>query len=175
MVAGRRFIMSRTQITAVLISEDSDKPMERVKFDRGDIKTMQGYVGGNFDVIDGERPDCSFWFGDESKLKEGWQINRRGTYLLWVHNSAYWRQDVIAGDCLVTGAPDRGGNTTSVPDELVKLLFDTQSFRVELQFNQEEEWKETPDRFNDWETAYRFGIQLRGQVPEMSEARILPA
>lgn len=163
------------KITGILIPEDVDEPMERVKFDRGDIKKMQGYIGGNFAVTDLERPASSLWYGDESKLVDGWQINRRATNLLWIGNSAFYRYDVIAGDAILTGPPDKSGNTTSVPDELITLLFEAYSYRVEFQFNGEDDWKDTPDRFGDWEMACLFAIRLRGLFPETEHVQVLPA
>lgn len=163
------------KITGILIPEDMDKPIEKIEFDRSDIKKMQGYVGGNFDVIDLDRPHCSIFFGDESKLTSDWQANRRATWLLWLHKSEFRRMDVIAGDAFITGPPDKGGNTKSVPGELLTLLFDTSRFKVEVQTEEGGEWSGNELEFAEWGEAYQYALRLADRWIGALHVRVIPA
>lgn len=163
------------KITGILIPEDVDEPIKKIEFDRNDIKTMQGYVGGNFDVIDLDRPHCSIFFGDESKLIHDWHANRRATWILWLHKSEFRRMDVIAGDTFITGPPDKGGNTKSVPAELLTLLFDTSLFKVEVQTEEDGEWSGNGLEFTQWEEAYQYALRLADRWTAVLHLRVVPA
>lgn len=163
------------EITGVHIPADMEKPIERVTFEVGDISTMQRYVGGNFEGQNIDRPSARLWFNAEGKFADAWEINRRATWLLWIHKSEFCRMDVIAGDALLTGPADSTGRTMSVPDELIKLLFETSRFTVEAQTRKDGPWHGSGFEFASWEQAYQAGIALTARQTHVRHVRIVPA
>jgi hypothetical protein len=165
------------KITGILVPEDMDKSLERIEFEQGDIETMQGHVGGNFQLVEINRPNCTLWSGMEAKSCDGWEINRRATLLLWLHATQFRRMDSVAGDAFITGPADPRGNTMSVPEQLVKLLFDTSRFKAEVQTEQDGGWYGNalaPD-FTNWVEAYNYALQLADRLPSVLHVRVVPA
>lgn len=161
------------KITGILVPQDDEQPLQKVEFERGDIRTMQGYVGGTFDVIDIDNPPASIWFDDEGKIKAEWTPNRRATLMLWVHSSAFRNFDVVAGNALLTGPPDKNGDTTSAPDHLLKLLFERCTLKVEVQTEEDGPWNGNEQWFADWESAYIYAVQLAERWSLVKEVRVV--
>ncbi|MCA1565855.1 MAG: DUF3846 domain-containing protein [Acidobacteria bacterium] len=148
------------KIRGILVPQDEEKPLSVVEFEQGDIRAMQGYVGGTFDVIDIDRPPASIWVNDEGKLIQGWTPNRRATILLWIHASDFRGKDVIAGDALITGRPNDDGDTLGVPHELGKLLFEASAYRIEVQTEEGGPWTGNKMVYPDWFITYVAAAHL---------------
>lgn len=116
------------KITGIVIPADVDVPISTIEFERGDITAIQQVVDGTFDVIDTASHGASIWIHDEGKLI-GRPFNLRAALYLWL-DSVWRQQDVLLGAVLFTGHPDRDGNTTDAPEELMTLLFQTDRCRM---------------------------------------------
>jgi hypothetical protein len=94
--------------SALLVPADSDKPIERVTINEPD--DLKRLVGGYFQVLSPpDEPDITCWFNEEGKIEQ-LPRNERATALL---EPGRWLQpgDYVAGDAVLTGEPDREGNT----------------------------------------------------------------
>ncbi len=162
-------------ITAVVIPADRQVPLRKEQLEPADADAYRRLVGGYLQVVNLDRPPASMYVNEEGKLTEGLSVNRRATALLWVHNSAFRDADYIVGDAFLVGVPDAEGNDTSVPAELVKLLFETESYGIEVQVHGEESWHGNQKRFTDWFNAYMWVLGLADRWTLVREVRVVPA
>jgi len=160
-------------VTGVIIPADESVAVARHEFNG--LHDYQEAVGGLIEAIDLEFPAMSFFANDEGKLI-GLPINRRATILWWLHSPAVFGYDMIAGDAVLVGQPDRVGETQSVPDELVALLTAAQSFKVEVQTaGPDSPWCGNRRRFADYFAAARYAVDLRARWTQVTRARVVAA
>lgn len=126
-------------IHAIQIPVDEERPLYKVAIE--DLSGMQAAVGGFIEFVDLPTLDASMVINEEGKLEKR-PINRRATLMFWLLYPKMINRDAIAGDVLIVGHPDKDGNTTDAPAEVIKLLFETESYKAEFQTCDE------PDVFN---------------------------
>lgn len=161
-------------INGILVPVDEEKPVELVELEAGDFRAIQSFVGGTFQCLDLERPDATLFISDEGKIN-GSELNRRSTIMLWVHDSRFREQDTVAGDALILGTPDQDGNTQSVPDVLVNLLFHTAEYRYLVQTNGSDEWNGNGVRCANWLEAYSEALKLAQRWSLVQEVTVVPS
>lgn len=119
-------------IRGIVIPCDMEKEPYLVQYEQGSYKKIQAMVGGTFDVIDTINPEASLFFHDSGKTL-GLPVNVRATRFLYLAHMVFRNRDIIVGDVLMAGVPDYNGATTSVPDELEKLILNSPSgYKVEV-------------------------------------------
>ncbi|MGX9890027.1 DUF3846 domain-containing protein [Streptomyces sp. NPDC002276] len=67
-------------------------------------------VGGHLQVLNLERPAATMHLNNEGRL-DGLPFNPRATALLWAHKLDLRNEDIIAGNALILGVPDRHATT----------------------------------------------------------------
>lgn len=159
-------------ITGLLIPADSDADITSVTLERGDLRYMQQAVGGLIEFADFD-DGASLVFNEEGKLHQ-LPINPRATMLLWLGNKAFVGADLVVGDCLLLGRPDRRGETTGAPEHYVKLLTTARVFEVQVRASKSGEWLPAGMRFNFWDMAYGYAIALFMENPKPVEVRVVP-
>lgn len=162
-----------TIIKGVRVPADEDQPLEIVEFERNNITAIQHFVGGWFQVVDIERPDASIFCDEEAKLKQS-PLNRRATLIWWTNWTAARQVDALMGDCLIVGLPDEEeGNTQSVPDELVDLLFHQGQFRYEVLVTGETSWHGNQVVLDDVFQAFNDGLALAERWHLVEHVRVV--
>ena len=163
------------RIKGLLIPQDAGEEVKVVEFEQRDVAMMQGYVDGLLGVTDLDEIKTSLWYNDEGKLIE-MPINYRATFLLYVYRPEFSQAgDPIVGPVLVTGMPDRRGDTKSIPDELLTLLTETKAYHVKWNFVGEKESHRQTIVFTDWPTAFEYAYQLARREPKIENVRVVPA
>jgi len=160
-------------LTAIVIPVDPAQPIRQQQLDKNDLDAYRQIVGGNLEVINFVSPPASLYLNEEGKL-EGLAFNHRATVLLWVHNSAYRDRDVIVGSAFILGPPDRRGDDTSAPDELLELLLDTQRYRIQVRTEGSSGWHGNELVFTDWFAAYQWVLDLAQRWTLVQEVRVIP-
>lgn len=160
-------------VTGVIIPADESVAVTRHQFHG--LSDYQQAVGGFIGAIDLESPAMSFFVNDESKLI-GLPINRRATTLWWLHSPAAYGYDIITGDAVLVGQPDRVGETQSVPDEFVALLTGAQAFKVEVQTaGPNSPWCGNRRCFPNYFAAAQHAADLRFRWTQVTAARVVTA
>jgi hypothetical protein len=159
-------------LTAIVIPADLEQPARLDQLDKNDLQAYRRLVGGNLEVLNLDRPPASLYFNDEGKLI-GLPLNPRATALLWAHNSAFRGHDTIAGDAFILGPPDRRGDDTMAPNELVTLLFHTEHYRVLVQNQGDEKLYGNLGTFDSWFDAYLYGVDLAQRWSQIEEIQVV--
>lgn len=161
-------------IKAILIPSNPTETATIVEFQKDDLTTMQGFVEGTVTVVNIDRPPAALYVNEDGQAL-GMPPNPRGTYLLWTGNMAYLNADFLVGPVLVTGRPDEEGDITSVPDELLQLLFETEEYRVQVQTQEDGSWAPSAMRFQDWPGAYEYAARLAIRWTAVLHVRVVAA
>jgi Domain of unknown function (DUF3846) len=159
-------------LTAIVIPADPEQPAQLEQLDRRDLDAYRRLVGGNIEVINLERPPASLYFNEEGKLL-ALSLNLRATALLWAHNSAFRGHNNILGDAFILGPPDREGDDTSAPEELVTLLFQTERYRVLVKNQGDERFYGHLPVYDSWFTAYVRGVELAQRWSQVEEIQVV--
>ncbi|WP_431774550.1 DUF3846 domain-containing protein [Streptomyces cucumeris] len=164
--------MRDSVITGILLPCAEEQPIKRVEFDAENPPTVQEMVGGKYEAFNLDEPPASILANDEAML---WSLpfNHRATVLLWQHAKGLRGQAYISGDAILTGMPDGRGFTKSVPQQLVQLLLETETYGVEFLHHPDGPWSRKSLTFTDWFEAYNYAIIHEETFATVRSARII--
>lgn len=158
---------------AIQIPQDEDRPLYKVTIE--DLAGMQAAVGGYIEIVDLGPLMASLVVDEEGKLKST-PINRRATLLFWLLFPSARQRDVIVGDVLIVGHPDKDGNTTDAPANVVELLFETKSYKAEFQtYDNANKFNGNLRRFEDYFEAANYALLKAQSWTAVQRARVVPA
>lgn len=159
-------------INSVVIPADDEQPLRQGELPKEGLAERQQLVGGFIQGVDLGEPAARLYCNEDGKYMQ-LPVNRRATFLLWVHNPPFRNQDFIVGDAFLVG-PAKHSADTSVPDEYVQTLFKATSFHVELRQEGSDEWQRHPQQFDDWVAAYEHAIGWSGTPGTDLHVRVIP-
>ncbi|MBV1778722.1 DUF3846 domain-containing protein [Paeniglutamicibacter sp. ABSL32-1] len=159
-------------VKGIFIPADQEQDIELREYNS--LDDYQLAVQGNIEAMDINRPDATIFINEEGKLID-LDTNGRATLIMWVHLSRYRGMDIIQGDVVIIGRPDPKGNTQDVPQELVDLLFNTESYKIEFTTIQGSvKWIGKDSHIDNWTVAYMIGIRTAEGWAGVDEIRVLP-
>lgn len=161
-------------IKGIYVPADCQQEISVVEFDQSDCQEIEKYTSGPFAALDLFRPYASIFFSDFGKIND-LPLNRRGTLILWTHRTEFRGYDALQGDCLILGSADEEGNTLSVPDELVELLFNTKEFRYLVKTQGSDSWNGNGLTFDNWVDAYNGALSLAQRWRLVEHCKVVPA
>lgn len=160
-------------IHAIQIPVDEERPLYKVAIEG--LEGMQAAVGGYIEIIDLGPLTASLVANEEGKLEKR-DINRRATLLFWLLFPSVRHRDVIVGDVLIVGHPDRQGNTTDAPANVVELLFETKSYKAEFQtFDDADKFNGNLRRFDDYFEAANYALCKADSWTAVQRTRVVAA
>lgn len=160
-------------VIGIVIPADEDEPIYKQEFKS--LSDYQQAVGGLIEAIDLDSPPATIYVNEEGKL-QGLPLNRRATMISWMHNSSFRGKDVIKGDAVLVGPPDDEGKTLAVPQAYVFLLFETATYRIEVQTADDPAaWNGNQARYDNWVEAYNAGLGLWERWLAVENVRVIAA
>lgn len=160
-------------IHSVLIPAEEERPLYKVAIEN--LAGMQAAVGGYIEIIDLGPLTASLVLDEEGKLAQK-PINRRATLLFWLLFPSIRHHDVIVGDVLIVGHPDKDGNTTDAPANVVELLFETKSYKAEFQtYDDANKFNGNRMRFEDYFVAANYALGKAESWSAVQRCRVVPA
>ena len=133
------------------------------------LADYQDAVGGYVEPLVLETAAITLWVDEEGKVKHR-PPNARATFLFWFLDSAVHREDVLAGDVVLT---------VDGPDERAESLLDEiargRRCRVEVTHaSAPDKWIPIRVKFDDWFEAARAAIWIQIDLESLSAIRIKP-
>ncbi|MEU6225037.1 DUF3846 domain-containing protein [Streptomyces sp. NPDC047042] len=159
-------------ITGILLPHKEEQPLKRIEFDAENHTAIQEMVEGSFEAFNLDAPPASILANDGAMLYS-LPFNHRATVLLWQHAKGLRGKAYITGDAVLTGMPDGRGYTKSVPEELVTLLLDTETYAVEFLHDPNGSWLRRAQTFTDWFDAYNYAIIHEETFATVRNARVI--
>lgn len=114
-------------VTGLFIPADADEPVEAREFK--DITEYQLAVGGWLEAIEISALGTTVFVNEEGRQRR-LPFNSRATFLWWYHEPTTRNVTMLVGDAIVVGAPNRLGESTSVPADLQTLATANSEFLV---------------------------------------------
>lgn len=161
-------------IKVIVVPHDEQQPIREQEIDKSNPNAYRELVGGNLEVVQLYWPSSSMYLNEEGK-EQVLPVNKRATALLWIHAPVFHGRDFIVGDAFLVGQPDKHGDDTTVPAELVKLLLHTERYRVEVKTAESEQWSTNQRVFTAWMSAYEYAIRLVERWTALKDVRVVPA
>ncbi|MDQ0868988.1 hypothetical protein QFZ70_001461 [Arthrobacter sp. V1I9] len=160
-------------IHAIQIPVDEQRPLYKVAING--LSSMQEAVGGYVQFIDLGPLHASMVMNEEGKLQK-LPINRRATLMFWLLFPSVRHNDVIVGDAILVGLPDKDGNTTDVPQEVVDLLFGEKQLKAEFQtFDDDNKFNGNLMRFDDYFVAANYALGKAESWTAVQRCRVVLA
>jgi hypothetical protein len=153
----------------ILIPADNEKPLEVQDF--SDLKLV---LGGEVERFGVNRPDASL-IQSESAIYLDLPGNRRATLIFWCHATSRRGKQAIQGDAVLLGPLSDQGEPQDVPEWYVKLLLETEQFKVHAQRLEDMLWREHELVFNNWLQAYTSILLHAERNALVNHVRVVPA
>lgn len=115
-------------VTGILVPHNITIEMQRIELTA--LADYQAAVGGYIEIIHVQRHPLVIVADEEGKLKR-LPSNRRATCLWWLLDPDGLGGDVLVGDVVILG-PEKHGESTSAPMNLISLLLETSRYQVEV-------------------------------------------
>lgn len=107
---------------AIIIQPDGTVQVEELSHGSEGLRTLQVYVGGHIEAVYSADGRVTFFCHDEGAIV-GRPMNPLATTVWWGLNPAAEQiGQMIRGTVVITGGPDRDGDTLSAPEPLIELL-----------------------------------------------------
>lgn len=153
----------------ILIPVDNDKPLGVSEF-----ADLEKSLGGAVERFAINRPDGSLIQLEGAPYLE-LDTNRRGTLLRWAHATSTRGRHVVQGDVILLGALTDRGEYEDVPEWYVKLLLESDRFKVHAQFIEDMLWREHSQVFESWLQAYTSVLLHAERNALVANVRVVPA
>ena len=155
----------------VIIPHDEDLALCQESF--GELADYQKAVGGYIEEINVNPPRLTMFANEEGKVL-GLPINMRATILWWLHNPTARHHDVLMGDVVLIGPANAAGETLDIPDEMNRLLFQTVTYKIDVQASGSKNvWTTNARAFDDYFKAGAYGLRLADQRDGTERIRLV--
>ena len=160
-------------ITGIVIPHDADEPLVERKFDN--LTDYQQAVGGYIEPAYIENPRMTIFANEEGKVY-GLPVNERATCLWWLLSPEARSRDILVGNIVLIGSKRGRGTSTDIPSELIKLLMDTDNYKIEVQtVDSDDFWYGNRAEFDNYFKAAIYGLNLLERWTAATDVRVVPA
>ena len=160
-------------VTGIVIPHETRLEIFTNEF--SDLASYQAAVGGYIEPVTIERPRMTIFANEEGKVQQ-LPINRRATYLWWLHSPSVRGHDILVGDVALIGSRGDAGSTTSLPADFIELLLATPRYKIEVQTETEpKDWFDNQMRFQNYFEACRYGLTLAERWIQVRDIRVVAA
>ena len=124
-------------VRALIIPAAEHEPITECEVNR--LEDYQAAVGGWVEPVDIPALSVTVYVNEEGLLRQ-LPFNPRATFLWWYFVPEARQTAMLVGQALVTGLPDRSGDSTDVPSEVVGMLAKPGEWRVEVRTIGDPKW-----------------------------------
>ena len=158
-------------VTGIVIPHETR--LEIFTHEFSDLASYQAAVGGYIEPVTIERPRMTIFANEEGKVQQ-LPINRRATYLWWLHSPSVRGHDILVGDVALIGSRGGAGSTTSLPADFIELLLETASYRIEVRtITEPKDWYGNQARFETYFEAGIYAINLAERWSQVRDVRVV--
>lgn len=123
-------------VKGIHVPVDPSEPLEVCDF--ANLAAYQAAVEGWIEPVDIPDLGITIYVNDEGLLRH-LPFNSRASFLWWYHVPQA-RQAMLVGNAVIVGIPDRNGDNTDVPDELLALLTTEGEYAVLIKIGDDPSW-----------------------------------
>lgn len=123
-------------VKGIHVPVDPSEPLEVCDF--ANLAAYQAAVEGWIEPVDIPDLGITIYVNEEGRLRH-LPFNSRASFLWW-YNVPQARQAMLVGNAVIVGMPDKNGDNTDVPDELVALLTAEGEYAVLIKIGDDPAW-----------------------------------
>lgn len=127
-------------VKGIQVPVDPSEPLEVCDF--ANLAAYQAAVEGWIEPVDIPDLGITIYVNEEGRLRH-LPFNSRVSFLWW-YNVPQARQAMLVGNAVIVGMPDRNGDNTDVPDELLALLTNEGEYAVMIKVGADPAWRTDP-------------------------------
>lgn len=160
-------------VTGIVIPHETR--LEIFTHEFSDLASYQAAVGGYIEPVTIERPRMTIFANEEGKVRQ-LPINRRATYLWWLHSPSVRGHDMLVGDVALIGSRGGAGSTISLPADFIELLLETASYKIEVRTADEpKSWYSNQREFDTYFEAAIYALNLLERWTQVRDVRVVAA
>lgn len=157
-------------VKGLLIPWDDGTPIAEREFTR--LEDYQVAVDGYIEAVDFVSQGCTIYVNEEGLLRR-LPLNPRATFIWWFYTPAARQRAMLVGDAALVGLPNRAGESTDVPSELIALLMHPGSFAVEVKTIGDDKWYRNGLAFEEFAEAMVWGMLLLERWALAEDVRVV--
>lgn len=157
-------------VRALRIPTEADDPITEIEVSK--LEDYHAAVGGWIEPVDIAELGVTIYVHEEG-LVLNLPVNSRATFLWWYFVPEARQKAMLVGPAVVVGLPSRNGDSTAVPDEVVRLLTDPGEWRVEIRVSDDSAWHPSFATYTDYFEALVWSMVALERVRDAEEVRVV--
>ncbi|SIS17685.1 protein of unknown function [Microbacterium sp. RURRCA19A] len=158
-------------VRALRLPADQDEPITALEVHQ--LEDYQAAVGGWIEPVDIPELGITIYVHEEG-LVLGLPFNSRATFLWWYFIPEARHKAMLVGPALIVGLPDRNGDSTSIPNDVARLLTEPGRWRVEAKVKGEKDWMQIPATHTDYFEALVWAMVTLERWRHAEDVRVVP-
>lgn len=159
-------------VRALRIPTEADDPITEIEVSK--LEDYQAAVGGWIEPVDIAELGVTIYVHEEG-LVLNLPVNSRATFLWWYFVPEARQKAVLVGPAVVVGLPNRNGDSTPVPDEVVRLLTGPGEWRVDIRVRDDPTWHPSLATYTDYFEALVWSMVALERVRDAENVRVVSA
>ena len=158
-------------VKALVIPTAESEPI--TEFEVNKLEDYQAVVGGWIEPVDIPALGVTVYVHEEG-LMLNLPFNPRATFLWWYFVPEARQRAMLVGPALITGLPDRSGDSTDVPSEVVAMLAHPGEWRVEVRTVGDPKWYRNQMTYADYFEALVWAMVTLERWTAAEDTRVVP-
>lgn len=158
-------------VKALVIPAVEGEPITEREVDT--LEDYQAVVGGWIEPVDIPALGVTVYVRDEGLILN-LPFNPRATFLWWYFVPEARQRAILVGPALITGLPDRSGDSTDVPSEVVEMLAHLGEWRVEVRTIGDPKWYRNQMTYSDYFEALVWAMVTLERWTAAEDTRVVP-
>mgnify|MGYP003613896952 FL=1 len=158
-------------VKALVIPTAESEPVTECEVNK--LEDYQAAVGGWIEPVDIPALGVTVYVHEEG-LMLNLPFNPRATFLWWYFVPEARQRAMLVGPALITGLPDRSGDSTDVPSEVVAMLAHPGEWRVEVRTVGDPKWYRNQMTYADYFEALVWAMVTLERWTAAEDTRVLP-
>ena len=158
-------------VTALVIPTAEGAPITECEVNN--LEDYQAVVGGWIEPVDIPALGVTVYVHEEG-LRLNLALNTRATLLWWYFVPEARQSAMLVGPALITGLPNRSGDSTDVPSEVGSMLAHPGEWRVEVRTIGDSKWYRNQTTYSDYFEALVWAMVTLERWTAAADTRVVP-
>ncbi|MDL9980081.1 DUF3846 domain-containing protein [Microbacterium sp. ASV49] len=157
-------------VHGIVIPAAAEEPLKPRQLAR--LEDYQAAVGGWIEAVDVPTLGVTIYVNEEGLLRQ-LPFNSRVSFLWWHHVPGARQKAMLVGDAVLVGLPDRNGDSTDVPKEVIDTLMHPGHWRVEVRVADDSKWYRNQVTYRDYFDALVWAMVTLERWTMAQEVRVV--
>lgn len=158
-------------VKALVIPVVEGEPIRECEVNK--LEDYQAVVGGWIEPVDIPALGVTIYVHEEGLMLD-LPFNPRATFLWWYFVPEARQKAMLVGPALITGLPDRSGDSTDVPSAVGAMLAHPGEWRVEVRAIGDPKWYRNQTTYSDYFEALVWAMVTLERWTAAADTRVVP-